>query len=321
MGIKQNIPYIFVLLALSFLYEKFKIRQKHDDEAEHYKIVNTYLLNGVTLANSKKPIIWIHVNYEINSRWWPTFGSRNTKCINKSYYSLTIKSIIDKCSNDFNICLIDDNSFSKILPEWNVNLEKIANPIKKHMRLLGLANILYKFGGMLVPPSFICFDSLLNTYKDGLKHNKPFVGEFVNNSISADQYPLFPQPYLFGCIQGCKQMNNFIDILTVMNSTNFTQSDDFSGTIGSWLQSQLLNGNFNLICGSILGTKTKTNKPVTIELLLNNTFFELYNNAKGLYLPENELTNRTKYQWFINLSPEEVLKSETMIGKYLLASN
>ena len=28
---------------------------------------------------------------------------------------MTIKSIVDKCGNSFNICLIDDNSFKMIL--------------------------------------------------------------------------------------------------------------------------------------------------------------------------------------------------------------
>ena len=27
------------------------------------------------------------------------------------------------CGNSFNICLIDDNSFKNILPDWNINLD------------------------------------------------------------------------------------------------------------------------------------------------------------------------------------------------------
>ena len=52
----------------------------------------------------------------MNARWWKSFGSRNTKCLNQPYQYLTIKSIVDKCGEHFNICLIDDKSFEKLIP-------------------------------------------------------------------------------------------------------------------------------------------------------------------------------------------------------------
>ena len=48
------------------------------------------------------------------------FHSRNTNNLNQPYLHLTIQSIIDHCSNDFHICLIDDDSFSKLIPEWDI---------------------------------------------------------------------------------------------------------------------------------------------------------------------------------------------------------
>ena len=101
---------------------------KNNDDIEQYELVKKYLLNDSSLAKSKKPIIWIHMVYDINSRWWPSFSSRNTDCLNQPYLYLTIKSIIDKCGEDFNICLIDDDTFSNIIPGWATNLNMVADP-------------------------------------------------------------------------------------------------------------------------------------------------------------------------------------------------
>ena len=77
----------------------------------------------------------------------------------------------------------------------------------------------------------------------------------------------------------------------------------------------------NVISGSTIGTKTDKEDAVTIDILLNNSFFKLANTAIGLYIPADEILNRTNYEWFAKLSPQEVLESNTMIGKYMLAGH
>lgn len=111
-----------VLLIMSLMYDKYKQKEGMDDEAKQYELVRKYLLNYSSLAQSKKPILWIHMDYQINARSWTSFGSRNNDHLNQPYLYLTIKSIIDKCGNDFNICIIDDSTFGKILPGWTIDL-------------------------------------------------------------------------------------------------------------------------------------------------------------------------------------------------------
>ena len=43
--------------------------------------------------------------------------------------------------------------------------------------------------------------------------------------------------------------------------------------------------------------------------------------TKGIYIPADDLTIRTSLNWFDRLSVRQVLESETLVGKYLLASN
>jgi hypothetical protein len=74
----------------------------------------------------------------------------------------------------------------------------------------------------------------------------------------------------------------------------------------------------SLIPPEELGAKTTTNQPVRIEELLGDTDVALSPTAAGLYIPEQEILKRSKYQWFARLSPKQVLESKTLIGKYLL---
>ena len=84
----------------------------------------------ITITQSNKPLLWIHVDYKQNARNWLSFYSRNTTNLNQAYQYLTIKSIIDKCSDHFNVCIIDDTTFHKIIPGWTIQMNNISDPIK-----------------------------------------------------------------------------------------------------------------------------------------------------------------------------------------------
>ena len=78
MDYKQYIIPTIVFFTIALIYENYKQHNEDDEEAKHYKLVEKYLLNSSTLARSKKPILWIHTDRETNSRWWASWGSRNT---------------------------------------------------------------------------------------------------------------------------------------------------------------------------------------------------------------------------------------------------
>ena len=132
-----NLLFMFVVLSLvGIVYNEFKRKYLDNDDNNQYKLVKKYLLNDTDmllnkLPDSKLPIIWIHSKYEVNARNWSDFYSRNSTDLNQPYKELTIKSIIDKCGNDFNICLINDHSFSELIPNWNIDINKTADPISR----------------------------------------------------------------------------------------------------------------------------------------------------------------------------------------------
>ena len=169
---------ILILFAAGYVYDKFQLNISTSDKVYELNIIKKYLLNEHSdftleqLSSIKKPILWIPIDYEKNSRKWESFGTRNSNDLNQDYLYLTLRSIINKNSDYFHIILIDDDSYKLLLDNWSIELNKIGDPQKTYFRKLALAKVLYKFGGILMEPSFVMFKSLENIYNNILKTKK-----------------------------------------------------------------------------------------------------------------------------------------------------
>jgi hypothetical protein len=307
-----------ITIIMSLIYNKYKSSESEEEHMKNYHLVKQYLLNDSSLAQSKKPIIWIHMVYEKNARWWPSFSSRNTDNLNQPYHYLTLKSIIDKCGEDFNICLIDDETFPNILPGWTIDLSLVADPIKIKIRQLALSKILYNYGGFLLPSSFLCFQNLAPLYYAMTANEKMFVGELVSHTDVSDKVNFFPSTNFMGCQKGCPMMFNYSNYLEINSSTDFTAESHFTGSYGRWCFEKIKSGEINMIPADMLGAKDAAGKTVTIEILMSDNFLSLSNRVQGLHIPADEILKRTAYQWFARLSARQALESNTTIGKYLL---
>jgi len=303
---------------MSLIYNRYKSVEDEDEHMRNYRLVKQYLLNDSSLAQSKKPIIWIHMVYETNARWWPSFSSRNTDNLNQPYQYLTLKSIIDKCGQDFNVCLIDDETFPNIIPGWTIDLSLVADPIKTKIRQLALAKVLHSYGGFLLPSSFLCFQNLAPLYNTLTSGGKMFVGELVSLTDVSDKVNYFPSTKFMGCQAGCPLMAAYISYLEINTSTDFTAESHFLGSYNRWCYEKVQRGEMSIIPADMLGAKDTTNKPVTLEILMSNQFLNLSERVQGLYIPADDILKRNSYQWFARLSAKQALDSDTMIGKYLL---
>jgi hypothetical protein len=315
---KHYIYPLVITITLSLIYNKYKSSEDEDEHMKNYRLVKKYLLNDSSLAQSKKPIIWIHMVYDVNARWWPSFGSRNTDNLNQPYQYLTLKSIIDKCGEDFNVCLIDDDTFQNIVPGWTIDLSLVADPVKSKIRQLALAKVLFNYGGFLMPSSFICFQNLAPLYETLTVGNKMFVGEMLVRNGVSEQMNFFPDTKFMGCQRNCPMMSDYINYLEVVASTDFTAESQFLGAYGRWCFDKINKGEMNIIPAHFLGMSDMAGKQVTLEMLMSNNFLNLSGQVQGLYIPADEILKRTAYQWFARLSAKQALASDTMIGKYLL---
>jgi len=309
-----------ILIVLGILYKKFEDKRLKEEENFNYDAIQKYLLDDVALAKSKKPILWIHIPYEYNSRKWLSFGSRSSYELNQPYLYLTVRSIIKHCDNDFTICIIDDNTFKKLMPDWNVNMEIVADPILSNVRKLGLMNLLYKYGGVMCPVSFLCIQNLIGMYQKGTRGNKMFVCETVDRNITSTTFDFYPNLWFCGAPKECEMVKSLIDFITRTISTDYTAESVFLGDFNRWINKKIENGEINMIDGIEIGTKTAHNKTILVDDLISNNNLDIYKQTYGILIPAKEILKRRNLEWFSRLSIKQVLQSNTIIGNYMVAN-
>tara|TARA_B100001093_G_scaffold390697_1_gene377045 strand:+ start:1592 stop:2656 length:1065 start_codon:yes stop_codon:yes gene_type:complete len=327
MNYKSLVVSILLLFAIGFVYDKFKLSIDRNDKKEELDIIKKYLLNESDyytidqLSSINKPLLWIHLEYNKNSRMWESFGSRNSEELNQDYLYLTLRSIINKCGNYFHVVMIDDDSFSKLLENWKIDLRLLSNPQKGYFRKLAISKLLCKYGGISIEPSFILLKSLEKMYHKILRENRMVVGEFPNKSIDAHIMNFMPSTNLMGCMKNCKLMSEFSNHLENLYSNDYTENTNCDNLVNKWLLYKINNREIDYINGKFIGTKDKNNKKIDLDILVGNSSLELDDEVFGLYIPKEDLLKRTAYNWFVYLNTQEVLESDTNIGKYLLISN
>lgn len=311
---------LFILLVLGMLYRRFEdkcLRQENNNIAE---AIQNYLLDDVTLGKSKKPILWIHVPYEYNSRRWLSFGSRGSFDLNQPYLFLTVRSIIKRCDHDFTICIIDDNSFQKLIPGWDIDMLKIASPISDNMRKLGIMKLIYIYGGLNCPISFLCMKSLLGLYSKGTVGGKMFLCENNDKNVTSSSYDFYPSLDFCGSKKDSDMMKQLIDFMQRTISNDHTAQSQFLGDFDRWCNTRVRAGEINVIPGIDVGIKTIDDTPIKIDDLMSNNYLSLYPNTYGIWIPADEILKRRKYEWFARMSQKQVLESDTILGNYFLVN-
>ena len=198
MLVANYIILFIIIISLGILYQKYLEKQTRDVSTDGYSDIRKYLLKDKDLDKSKKPILWIYIPYEYNSRNWLSFGSRNSFELNQPYLYLTMKTIVEKCDESFNICIFDDSAFHKMIPNWDINLKLLAGPLITHVRQLAIAKMLYLYGGMVAPISFLCLKDLSGLYKRGTNNGKMFLCEKANANVTSSAYKFYPDMYFMG---------------------------------------------------------------------------------------------------------------------------
>ena len=311
----------FILMTVGILYKKYEDKLVASTTERNDAAIRDYLLTDPnTLADmvSSKPILWIPIHYEYNTRNWDSFGSRSSYDLNQPYMYLTVKSIIHHCKDSFNICLVDDNSFIRLMPRWKYANSRLANPVADHVRRLGVAMLLHIYGGMTVPPSFLCMRDLIDMYNNGTINNNMFMVETRNRSVTSASREYIADPQFMGAPSGNAEMSDLVDYMEKLTEMDKTAQSDFTGDISKWCDS---NQRITKVVPELIGVRDKNGKMIMIEDLLSNDYLKLTTHSYGIYIPSSELLSRSKYSWFARLSGRQVLESNTILGKYILISN
>jgi hypothetical protein len=320
MSIMNYVILFSILIVLGMLYRRFENKRIREENKDSREAIQKYLLDDITLGKSKKPILWIHVPYEYNSRKWLSFGSRSSFELNQPYLYLTVRSIIAKCDHSFTICIVDDSSFDKLIPGWEIQMNKISAPISDNIRKLGMMKLLYRYGGITCPISFLCMKDLLPLYNKGIINNKMFVCENNNRNITSTSYDFYPDINFCGAEKENPMVDQLIDFQQRTISKDFTAASVFLGEFNRWVEKRVKDRQINLISGVDVGIKSLDDKPIKLENLLSNNYLDIYTQTYGIWIPSDEILRRTSFEWFSRLSEKQVLESDTILGNYILVN-
>jgi hypothetical protein len=309
---------VILLISLGILYQKYIEKLSRTNGFDDYEQIKQYLLRDKTLDKSKKPILWIHIPYEYNSRNWSSFGSRSSTDLNQPYLYLTVKTIIKNCDQSFKIVMIDDGTFEKLIPNWSVNMNLLSDPMKCYVRQLGVAKLLYNYGGMSVPISFLCFRDLITLYNKGTNDDNMFVCENYDLNITSTNKLFYPNAGFMGAKKENETLKEFIHFMEQKISEDYTAQTKFLGDFDKWCDTKIKKGRVSLISGTDVGTKTIDDETVTVETLLGEDYVHFYGKMYGIWIPDKMILKRTHYEWFARMSPEQIFDSQFILAKYII---
>ena len=178
---------------------------------------------------------------------------------------------------------------------------------------------------MVVPNSLVCLRNLKDFYDTACSTNMPFVCENIHrnvNSLKTKHKMLFvPDLYFFGAAKNDPTILELIEYLKMRNkSPHFSSETDFVGDTSQWCLEAINKQRMTLVGGELVGVKTENRKTIVLEDLMEEGFLNMHKSAVGIYIPADEILRRPKYQWFAVLPSEQILNSNMIISKYLMAS-
>jgi hypothetical protein len=318
MLVANYIILVIIIIALGILYQKYCEKQSMLVPGDSYEEIRKYLLNESSLAKSKKPILWIHVPHEYNARDWLSFGSRSSFEVNQPYLYLTVRSIIKQCDQSFYIVIIDDKSFANLIPGWNIDMTLISDPMLYNIRQLALAKLIYNYGGINVPISFLCARDLIGLYEKGTNGDTMFVCENVNTNITSTTDLFYPDARFMGAKKNNDIMSQYIEFMQRIISADYTAQSEFLGDFDRWCNKRVSNKRLRLIPGTDVGTKTMDEEPVTVDTLLSEEYIHFYPKMYGIWIPSDQILKRTKFEWFARMSPQQIFQGNFILAKYIV---
>jgi hypothetical protein len=326
----ETLYYIYlslIVIGVLILYmkyqEKFHENRVHIDRLpDDLEMISEYYYKNTAekLQTEIKPILWIHLPYEYNSRHWSSFGSRSSFNLNQPYLYITLKSIIMKCDDTFHVCIIDDTSFARLLYGWKVDMKLLSDPMKQYMRQLGICQLLYKYGGMNLPISFLCMKNIYYIWDRGTTKSQVFTIETVNRDASKEENTFKPNIKFLGAVKGSETMKKLIHYIEYEISRDYTDQMKFLGKMNNYLTEEIQKHNVYMFDSGYIGAKTMSGSAVLIDTLMSSDFIELTDTCHGIYIDMYDLLNRTKYEYFPRMSMRQVCEGTSILSKYMLLS-
>ena len=296
MTIQERAMKILPLILLSFLFKYYAAPYLVSDERD---IVSKYLYNDKYSA--VKPYMWIYIPMDENSRKWDSFNERKTMKLNTPYLEYCLKTLISKNESVFNVCVVTDNDLADLIPEWTYRINEMSVPIKDRARRLAKMKLLYHYGGIVMPPTLLCLQSVRKLYSE-VENGGGFC-------VECDEEEM---------IMGSKKNNE--NLKAHINSLSVYMNDMSNETEFNNLMNISMKDNIREIGGSSFGIEDKGNNKLGLEVLLGQGKIAFEDDLYGIYFPKRRIESSSKYGWFCSIEETEIKTSAMFIAKYFTES-
>tara|TARA_B100000424_G_C22932700_1_gene496124 strand:+ start:49 stop:942 length:894 start_codon:yes stop_codon:yes gene_type:complete len=257
-------------------------------------LISKFLYNET--YSDGKPYLWMLVPLDENSRGWESFNERKNCKLNIPFVELCMRSIVRKNKNLFNVCVVTDDDLVDIIPNWNYKMSELSSPVKERVRRLAQLKLLYYYGGLVVPPSFLCSKPLRSLY--ARSEASPF-----HVYCSSTDSIICSKKRNYELSQHMQNMEVYVKDMS--NETDFLQIVKDSA---SKYMCELDNKEF--------GLKTKDGEKIHISELLGQSKIKFTDLIYGIYFPYKEILQSTKWGWFAKLTEAELNEDSLYISKF-----
>jgi hypothetical protein len=143
----------------------------------------------------------------------------------------------------------------------------------------------------------------------------------MNIANNTNTLQFIPDLFFFGATKNNETIQSLIEYLKKKyQSPHFSKEHEFLGESSSWCLNAIMRNTMTLIGGELIGIKTQKRKPILLDDLMEENFLDLNKSVYGIYIPNEELLRRPKYQWFAVIHENMIFNSNVIICKYLKAS-
>lgn len=251
-----------------------------------------------------KPFIWMY---------WENYPGKTRP----AYLDLCLETVKYNCSNNFNIVVLDNKSFSTYLPDLNNKLLGKLTIIQK-TDVIRIA-LLYKYGGI-----WLDFDTIITRDLTPIMeklYKWDFVGFGCHAGYNCSNGSPYPANWVMGSIPGSPLMKLVLESqlqLLHTNDTTYFQSNYHAlGRNMIWKMIKQLQQKSNWdyyhwdskclerdsIGNKLINSRSISNEDIDPKCIPKLLFIPIYNSAPGF--PE----------WFLKLSRDELLQSNMLISK------
>lgn len=317
---------IVLLLIVYYVFNNREviklIRNNHSTMSSFRNVNSNTLLNKYMFKNdnkmnkSSKKKIFIHIPTERNERNWSNFGSRSSTDMNMDIAMLCIESTIRYLENDADIILYSNNNVKDIIQESNTedlcnlnNTASISGKDLKQWESYCKAKILQKYGGIVIEP---CFFFINKPSNDILFPSSLTINNEPNEGLNVSEKKWIPTTCNW--ISAPKKDQNlelYIKYMNYMCVHRYTEDTKYFDKTFEKLYS------LNSIQPKKMGCMDLNGNPVYTADLISNKNIEFENSMFCLFINLSHMKKYRKNEWFLKLDKEEIMKSNTFIGKFI----